>query len=213
MPFFDRIKSGADKAAFEANRMMRVNQVQNEINGLKGQLAGRRDELGAAVYEQFKAGQLTDPKLVAICEAMRTLEAQVSAKEKDVEKIRQEQAPGTASQPAKPAAPAAPAPMPTVPQAPASTIPTQVTSTPASSTPAAGAVYGHICPNEQIQLPANVMFCPSCGAKAIDVPPPAQAPETTPAPNAAPSVCPNCQTPLAPNAVFCPNCGTRVAPV
>ncbi|MGB8644366.1 MAG: zinc ribbon domain-containing protein [Anaerolineae bacterium] len=208
MPFFDRLKGEADKAAFEANRMMRVNSVQSEIGGLKGQLQARRDELGAAVYELFKAQQLTEPKLIAICEAMRTTEAAIAAKEKDIENIRHEKAPDHTAPVAKPASPMPGAPIPGIPTM--VTAPAAVANAPA---PAAGEVYGHICSNEKVPLPANVMFCPNCGAKAIDVPPPAaQASTAAPAPAATPGVCPNCQNPLAPNATFCPNCGARVSP-
>ncbi len=193
MPFFDQLKAQADKAQFEANKMMRVNAVQNEINGLRNQFQARRDELSGLVYEAFKAGQLTDPKLISVCEAMQTLDNAIVAKQRDIDAIKQERAPGAGPTPAQPPRPATPAP-------------TSAVSAPAA---ASGTVYGHICPKENIQLPENVMFCPNCGSKAVDVPAPAPA---APAPvlSARPSTCPNCQAPLAPNVAFCPNCGAKI---
>ncbi len=191
MPLFDQLRGGVDRAKFEANKAMRVNTAQSELGALKTQMAGRRDELGAAVFALFKAGQLTEPDLVKICEAMVTLETNIAAKDKEIESIRAEVAP-TAPPPAPAAAPATPS---------------RSVAAPAPAPSTAGGPYGHICPTEKIPVPAGAAFCPSCGARAIDVPPPAA---PAPAAPAQQRTCPNCNNPVAPNAGFCPNCGTKL---
>jgi hypothetical protein len=59
-------------------------------------------------------------------------------------------------------------------------------------------LYGHICPRCKTKFPAEVIFCPNCGTRIEDVPPPAGL------------VCPKCGTALAEGAVFCSSCGVRV---
>ena len=53
------------------------------------------------------------------------------------------------------------------------------------------------CPNCGLRLEPGTVFCPSCGRKIIESPPPES-----------PSVhCPNCFAPIAPDATVCPSCG------
>jgi len=66
--------------------------------------------------------------------------------------------------------------------------------------PPSAVLYGHICPQCQIKLPDQAVFCPYCGSRAVDVPQPAPAAHT----------CHKCGALLVAGAVFCPFCGTRV---
>jgi DNA-directed RNA polymerase subunit RPC12/RpoP len=59
-------------------------------------------------------------------------------------------------------------------------------------------VFGHICPKERIVLPDQVSFCPNCGSRAIDIPPPQSL------------SCPNCHASIAENATFCSHCGSKI---
>ena len=63
------------------------------------------------------------------------------------------------------------------------------------------ALYGHICPRCKTKFPEEVIFCPRCGSKIEDVPPPTGL------------ICPKCGAALAEGAVFCPSCGVRVEEV
>lgn len=60
------------------------------------------------------------------------------------------------------------------------------------------ALYGHICPRCKTEFPEEVVFCPHCGTRIEDVPPPAG------------FVCPQCNAALVEGAVFCSFCGARV---
>ncbi len=59
------------------------------------------------------------------------------------------------------------------------------------------------CTNCASMIPANVKFCPNCGATQ-------EVPQGPPSPAGAAKFCPNCGNALAAGAKFCPNCGKQV---
>lgn len=91
--FLDRLKKGADRAAFEAERLRRIASVRFEINALKGQVKQNRQSLGIKALELFDADQLTQPELLEICEQIAVLRQQVAEKEAKIKAIRQETLP------------------------------------------------------------------------------------------------------------------------
>jgi hypothetical protein len=145
--FLDRIKSGADKAAFEADRLLRVTQAQSALKALQREM----EAIGQQAVALYDAGTLTQPELLAILPQIDTLRQQIAAQEAEVERIRQEKpleapAPGEerleeAPAPAQEEPPEAPAPAP----------------------------QGRICPQCQTELPADVRFCPECGSRVEDL--------------------------------------------
>jgi len=194
--FLDRLKKGADRAAFEAERLRRIASVRSEINALKGRVKQNRKSLGIRALELFDADHLTQPELLEICEQIAALRQQVAEKEAKIEAIRQETLPEE-PEPAlyghicprckirlpdeaqfcpRCGGPAADVLPPTLPEAPA----------------------GRLCSNCGERLVEGAVSCPSCGTK---VKAPAPAPVR---------VCASCGTPLVEGAVFCPECGTRV---
>lgn len=60
------------------------------------------------------------------------------------------------------------------------------------------ALYGHVCPRCKIKFPEEVDFCPRCGTKIENVPPPAT------------SICPQCGAALVEGSAFCSSCGAEV---
>ena len=149
--FLDKIKSGADKAAFEADRLRRVSQAQSALKALQHDLETQVAAIGQQVLALYDAGTLTQPELLALCPPIDSLRQRIAAQEAEVERIRQE----------KP--PEAPAPVPEQPPAAPTPAPQQPPPAPAP------ALHGHICPQCRVQLPADVRFCPECGSKAVDV--------------------------------------------
>jgi RNA polymerase subunit RPABC4/transcription elongation factor Spt4 len=160
---FDRIKDGADRAAFEADRLRRLQQAQSPLKALKRDVQQATDQLGAATLRLYDEGQLSQPELQQLCQEIDALREKVTAREQEIERIRLERPPERL----------------------------------------APALYGHICPNCRIELPADARFCPRCGGPAADVAPP------TPEPAAR---CAACGEPILPGARFCPACGAPQAP-
>jgi hypothetical protein len=160
--FLDKIKSGADKAAFEADRMRRVSQAQSALKSLQHELETQVAALGQQALALGDAGALTQPELLALLPPIDSLRQRIAAQEAEVERIRQEK-PAEAPAPAPQQPAAAPMPVPQPPAAAPIPVPQPLAAAPAP------ALHGHICPQCQIELPADVRFCPECGSKAVDV--------------------------------------------
>ena len=50
---FGKIKTGANKVAFEADKLARLNRAQGEADKLKNQINSQYLKLGETVYEKF----------------------------------------------------------------------------------------------------------------------------------------------------------------
>jgi len=91
--FFDKLRAGADTAAFEARRQARILALQNEIASLRAQIRQQQTSLGEITYRLFQAGQVEQPELVQLCQALRDLESQIADKQAEIERVKQEQPP------------------------------------------------------------------------------------------------------------------------
>jgi hypothetical protein len=148
--FLDKLKSGADKAAFEADRLVRVNQAQSALKAIQRELEAEVVALGQQALALYDAGTLTQPELLALGPKIDSIRQRVAAQEAEVERIRQEKPPEAAAAQEKPVAAveASPAPQAEV---------------------AAPGPPGRFCPNCHAPLPADVRFCPECGAKVAEL--------------------------------------------
>jgi septal ring factor EnvC (AmiA/AmiB activator) len=147
--FLDKLKSGADKAAFEADRMLRLNQAQSALKQVQRDLETELAALGQQVMELYDAGNLTQPELAAMMPKIDAARQKITAQEAEVERIRQEKGPEAGAQaPAQPSAPVQASAMPSPPPQPV--------------TPVA---QGRTCANCGSPLPEDVRFCPECGAR------------------------------------------------
>lgn len=138
--FMDKLKSGADKAAFEVDRQRRLAQAQSALKTVQRELETQTVGIGQKAVALYDAGALTQPELLELFPQIEALRQRILAQEAEVERIRQEKAPGAAA-PAVPASPAEPAPEPT------------------------GEPQARFCPNCGAQVAAGVRFCPECGTK------------------------------------------------
>ncbi|MBN1135959.1 MAG: zinc ribbon domain-containing protein [Anaerolineae bacterium] len=140
--FFDKIKSGADKAAFEADRLRRVTQAQGVLNKLKGELTEQVTVIGTRAVELYDGGTLAVPEMQDLFQQLDSLRQQVADQQEEIERIRQEKAPE-----APVAAPA----------------PAGLTCPNCHAEVAAGVKF---CPNcgSKIEEPPAPATCPNCGA-------------------------------------------------
>lgn len=153
--FFGKLKSGAGKVAFEAEKMNRLNRAKGELEKIKGQIQAQFAKLGQMYYTQRETSGVTGPGFDEICLAVKDLEQQVVSKNDEIQRIN---ADVYAPQGAQPAAQPVPSPTTGAP-VPA---PSQAMS-PAAAAPAA--VTSKFCPNCGTQIPPDTKFCPNCGTK------------------------------------------------
>jgi RNA polymerase subunit RPABC4/transcription elongation factor Spt4 len=157
--FFDKIKSGADKAAFEADRLRRVTQAQSALNKLKGELTTHTTAIGTRAVELYDSGALAVPELQELCQQMDGLRQQIADQQGEIERIRQEKAPEAPG--AAPAPTAAPAGRP-CPNCNAE-VPAGVKFCPNCGSKVDVAPAQIACPNCGATVPAGSRFCPECG--------------------------------------------------
>ena len=146
--FFGRLKSGANKVAFEADKMARTNKAQGEAEKFKAQINNQLAKLGEMVYQKYSKQEVVDPDFAEVCQAIANLQQQVTAKNEEIAKIKAETFGATAAAPA-PAAEAAPEAAPVAPTAPV-----------ALAQPEA-----KHCPNCGKPVDAGEKFCKECGTK------------------------------------------------
>ena len=156
--FFGKLKSGAGKAAFDVDKMGRVNKAKGEITKFKQQIDALYLKLGEITYNQFANPGSAAPDISEMCQNITELNRQITQKNDDIVRINAETyAPQGAP---------APAPVPPVTQAPT---PAQATPSPVNVAPvaadAAPAASSKFCPNCGKEMGVAVKFCPDCGTK------------------------------------------------
>lgn len=155
--FFGKLKSGAEKVAFEAEKMNRLNRAKGELEKLKSQIQAQYSTLGEMYFTQRETMGVSGPAYDEICQTIKDLQLQVESKNADIQRINSEV---YTPQGAQPAPPPMTQPAPAQPQA----APAGIQSAPsaASSTSVAATKF---CTNCGSQIPAETKFCPNCGTK------------------------------------------------
>lgn len=156
--FFGKLKSGAGKVAFDADKMNRVNKAKGEIGKFKQQIEALYLKLGEITYRQFANPGEAAPDISEICQNITELGRQIELKNADIVRINAEQY----------APQGAPAPVPPVaqPASPVQTTPAPVTPAPTpAAAPAVAAAQTKFCPNCGKEMALAVKFCPDCGTK------------------------------------------------
>ena len=87
---FGRIRSGAEKAAFEAEKLRRVQGVQGEIRSLKQEAEQQIYRVGRTAFSLYGGQQIDNPRLQQVCKRLADLQDNIAAKEKTVEDIKAE---------------------------------------------------------------------------------------------------------------------------
>jgi len=153
--FFGKIKSGAGKMAFEADKMGRLNRAKGDLEKIKNQIQAQYMKLGEMYYNQQATVGVTGPAYDEICQAILGLEQQVESKNGDIQRINVEVYGPQGTQPVAQPVPA--------PVQYAST-PAPLQSSPAQALEPAPAPT-KICTNCGKEMLAEVKFCPDCGTK------------------------------------------------
>ena len=97
--FFGKLKSGAGKVAFEADKFSRLNRAKGELEQLKRQIDTEYARLGELYYHQHSSIGTSGPAYDEICQAIVQLEQQVSSKNDNIESINAETYTAQTSQP------------------------------------------------------------------------------------------------------------------
>ena len=159
--FFGKLKSGAGKVAFEADKMNRVNRAKGEMEKIKGQIQAQYCKLGELYYTQRANSGVSGPAYDEICQVIAGLEPQVAAKNEEIQRINAEAFSGQAAQPQAPSQFATVPQYPPAPPAPAADTSQYVPP----AAPVAAAATTKFCTNCGREMALEVKFCPDCGTK------------------------------------------------
>jgi uncharacterized coiled-coil protein SlyX len=144
---FGKLKGGAEKVAFEADKMARLNRARGEVDQVKRQIESLYTKLGEMYYQQFAHPAAEGPAYDEVCQNIAELEGKLNEKQAEVQRINAESYGAQAAQPAVPAPEAA------------------VPAAAASPAPPEAAPQTRFCPNCGQELTSAVKFCTNCGAK------------------------------------------------
>jgi uncharacterized protein YjbJ (UPF0337 family) len=153
--FFGKIKSGAGKVTFEADKMNRLNRAKGDLEKTKNQIQAQYLKLGEMYYNQRATTGVTGPAYDEICQAIVNLEHQIESKNEDIQRITAETYTPQGTQPT---------PQPVSGPAQSPSTPAPIQSTPPSA-PVSDTAATKFCPNCGKEMPAATKFCPDCGTK------------------------------------------------
>jgi len=223
--FFDKMRSGAGKAAFEADKLRRVTLIQSELRGLRDEFQKLCAQAGQIAFSLHQRGQIGQPELRAVCEQLAALHRQIGDQEAEADRVRNEQYVDASAAPAGPTllCPQGHGPIP-----PGARF-CQLCGQPGVSAGGWASAPAAICATCGDALTPDSAFCANCGAPVggarpagpPPLPPPAAAPPRPPTPDpsatvrlggpggaGAPALCPSCAAPLTdPGAAACATCG------
>lgn len=98
------LRTRADRAAFEASKLMRLQRVQLEQRSREHERREYLEQLGAATWQLYEQGRISEPELVGLCHEVQTATHEIAELEKTAAHVRSEQA-GNSEQPATPPCP------------------------------------------------------------------------------------------------------------
>jgi RNA polymerase subunit RPABC4/transcription elongation factor Spt4 len=191
----DQLRSGAGRAAFEAEKLHRVTAIRSEIRSIKSELEGAFLRAGEVAFRLYQSDGIGEPELREACAQIDALQTRIAAHEQEIERIQNEpyQEPGSGPEHGY-LCPNGHGPVPD------------------------GARFCPKCGSEAIYVapPAPDTACPACGTAlspearfcgSCGTPIPEPASTSSPAPEG--NVCHACGATLVTGTRFCPECGER----
>ena len=85
------LRSGADRAAFETSKMMRLQRLQLEQRSRERKRREAVEQLGEATWRLYAQGRISDAELVGLCHEVQTATHEIAELEKSAAKVRGEQ--------------------------------------------------------------------------------------------------------------------------
>lgn len=82
------VREGATSVARESERLARLARVRLEIGALQARLDERYADIGRVVHARYRAGDLQDSQLAALCQPVEVLEAEIRRLEQELQDLR-----------------------------------------------------------------------------------------------------------------------------
>lgn len=134
---FDR---GIATVSVKSESMVEMSRIKAQIQNLQRQQAALTTQLGSELYEMWKAGNLDQERIEAVCGEISACEQGVAEQNRRMEQVRKEEQQLLGVQPVQQQAPSA----------------------------QPSAQQGLFCPSCGMQNSVGAKFCISCGTKIIE---------------------------------------------
>src|SRR5690606_9093810 len=85
---WDRLVSGKDKAAFEAEKLRQITALQGQIRCLLKEIDQAFATLWDTTYRLYSEGQVREPELQQACASLAGLQGQIDTLAREIETIR-----------------------------------------------------------------------------------------------------------------------------
>jgi hypothetical protein len=87
MSFFDKVKSGAGKVAFEADKVADAKKVEMDIGGLRKQINEIYTTLGEMSYRRYVATNQETPEFLEVCQRILAVDQKITLKQEELKQI------------------------------------------------------------------------------------------------------------------------------
>lgn len=189
MSFFDQLRSGAEKAAFEADKVRRIASEQAAIRSLRADLEKAVQAIGNTTFSLYQEGKINHPELEQVLQQAAAVQNKIEEREQRIAAIRAEEFEATAGAQYGRICPNG-----------HGAIPEQDNFCQHCG---AQAIYvpppaERQCPHCGASLVSEARFCSGCGNPVTESTEPAE------------EACPKCGAALESGAAFCIECGHRI---
>ena len=86
--FFEKIRSGAERVAKEADSAAHIKRIEFDIGGIKKQIESQYTRLGEITYRSISNKEPQSPEAADICAKVTDLMGQISLKEDEIKKFK-----------------------------------------------------------------------------------------------------------------------------
>ena len=96
MAFFDKITAAAKSAKESANTAIEVGKLNLKIKGENDSIEQFKGQIGDLLWAQYQEGEVTDPRIIALCESIAAANANIEALQQQIAELKAPAAPAEA---------------------------------------------------------------------------------------------------------------------
>ncbi len=93
MAFFDKITAAAKSAKESANTAIEVSKLNMKIKGENDSIEQFKGQIGDLLWAQYQEGEVTDPRIIALCESIAAANANIEELQQQIEVLKTPAAP------------------------------------------------------------------------------------------------------------------------
>ena len=88
MAFFDKITAAAKSAKESANTAIEVGKLNMKIKGENDSIEQFKGQIGDLLWAQYQEGEVTDPRIIALCESIAAANANIEELQQQIEVLK-----------------------------------------------------------------------------------------------------------------------------